>query len=157
MGTSTPISKQALSALDSGLPLLQVDLNTPEFRADPYRIYADLREHNPVVCMKSRQANSWVVTRYDDVMAILKDPRFCNDFRKIRSDGERRGLSRLMSKLLHGFGSTMLSLDDPDHRRVRDTVHRAFTPRMIEQLRGQVEEVSARLLNDMSQRQTVDL
>lgn len=147
--------EQVSSDMQVESPVL-IDLNTPEFRADPYRVYADLRKHNPVARMKSRRANSWVVTRYDDVMAILKDPRFCNDFRKMRPEAEQRARWRWMPNLMRGFGSTMLSLDDPDHRRVRDVVHRAFTPRMIERLRGQVEQLSATLLNQMSQQETVD-
>lgn len=136
---------------------MQFDFNTPEFRADPYKVYARLRQTDPIVQMKTRRANSWVVTRYEDVTAILKDPRFCNDSRKLTPESERREDAWWMPKLLTGFRSTMLSLDDPDHRRVRDTVHRAFTPRMIEQLREQVEVVSAQLLDEMAQQPQVDL
>ncbi len=134
-----------------------VDLSTPEFRADPYPIYAQLRQNHPIVQMKSKRGNSWVVTRYDDVMAILKDPRFANDFHKLIPENEKREEPWWKPRLLSGFQSTMLSLDDPDHRRVRDLVHRAFTPRMIEQLRGQVDEVSIELLAQMKQQQQLDL
>jgi cytochrome P450 len=134
-----------------------VDLSTPEFRADPYPIYAQLRHSNPIVQMKSRRANSWIVTRYDDVMAILKDPRFCNDSRKLNPEAEKRANAWWQPRLLSGFRSTMLSLDDPDHRRVRDLVHRAFTPRMIEQLRGQVDQVSLELLAQIGRQERLDL
>lgn len=135
---------------------IQIDLNTPEFRADPYKVYAQLRKNSPIVRLKSRRENTWLVTRYDDVMTILKDPRFCNNFSNVFPENPPR-IPWWMPKLMRGFRRTMLSLDDPDHRRVRDLVHRAFTPRMIEQLRGQVEEVKTKLLNDMAQQKTVDL
>jgi cytochrome P450 len=58
---------------------IEVDLASPEFKADPYPFFARLRETAPVcrVTLPGRQT-AWLITRYDDVAAALKDARSLN-------------------------------------------------------------------------------
>jgi hypothetical protein len=116
----------------------------PAWRQDPYPYYRRLRESAPVY--RSRVLRAAVLTRYDDVLALLRDPRF----------SVRRGESRLFRRL-NPFGEltpefqrmierNLLMLDPPDHTRLRGLVARAFTPRVVERLRPQVEALVEELL-----------
>jgi len=102
----------------------------PEVREDPYPQYRALREADPV--HRSPFLDMWILTRYEDVAQALRDHRFSAD----RTTWE--GL-----KTLEGFQPTrsLLSLDPPDHTRLRTLVTKAFTPRVVEQLRPQAQAI----------------
>lgn len=52
----------------------------PARRGDAYAYYAELRRRSPVIRARiPTRGTGWVVTRYDDVLRVLKDPRFSND------------------------------------------------------------------------------
>ena len=53
---------------------------TPEGRADPYPLYHQLREMNPV--HRDTTLGVWVLSRYDDCWAAMRDPRFGKDDRR---------------------------------------------------------------------------
>jgi cytochrome P450 len=129
----------------------------PARRGDPATpagvAYTQLRINQPlsrVVLPSGHEA--WLVTRYDDVRAVLSDPRFSRyllypgapcmvepgDF----STGER----------------SILNLDPPDHTRVRRLAAKAFTARRIEGMRGRIEQITHDLLDRMAAKQPpVDL
>ena len=110
----------------------------PEFHADPYPFYRRLREEDPV---HQSPLGFWVLTRYDDCVAVLRDPRFGREefqqmLAAVYGDGsEKPALPR-----------SMLFRDPPDHTRLRALVSKAFTPRTIEQMRDHIQEIVDRLL-----------
>ncbi len=55
------------------------DLASPRFKANPYPFYARLRAEAPVCRASTFYARAWLVTRYDDVLALIKDHRFSKD------------------------------------------------------------------------------
>ena len=62
----------------SNPPIL--DLTDPRFKANPYPVYERLRAEAPVIRARLGWGyNAWLVTRYDDVLAALKDQRFTKD------------------------------------------------------------------------------
>ncbi|MGH7805338.1 MAG: hypothetical protein ACREQJ_13400 [Candidatus Binatia bacterium] len=97
---------------------------SPAFRADPWATYAELRREDPV----HRSAlGMWVLTRYDDVAATLRDPRFGTAGFGIRQE------TMLGPGAASRMSSTwMLFKDPPDHGRLRGLVSRALTPAAIE-------------------------
>lgn len=111
----------------------------PLFRADPYPFYDRLRVEQPVHL--SRRRDDVVLSRYDDVVRVLRDPTVSRDIEKNgRIDPndpiavarrERRG---------DDAAKTILNLDPPDHTRLRRLVSKAFTPSAIERLRGWMTE-----------------
>jgi cytochrome P450 len=111
------------------------------YHENPYRTYRRLREKDPI--HRSRLLNGWVLTRYADVTAILRDPRFSADerkqsgFEKMRRQAVKQGIMDADE----GYGGSMLRVDPPDHTRLRSLVSRAFTPRTVEGLRGRVQTV----------------
>lgn len=80
---------------------------------------------------------AWLVTRCDDVVAVLKDDRFSKDI-----TAKMTWLPHFARPLTHH----MLNRDPPDHARLRMLVSQAFTPQRIEQLRGRIETVCNDLL-----------
>ncbi|MEZ4384986.1 MAG: cytochrome P450 [Nannocystaceae bacterium] len=123
---------------------MHIDLTHPDVRANPYPTYAYLREHAPVVSVRRPVIGRvWYLSRYEDVVAALRDPRLVNDRRNV---GDGRGDPWWLPKALNAFRDSMITADDPSHRRLRGLVQLAFTPRMIESLRAQVEAVVAERL-----------
>lgn len=107
----------------------------PGFIADPYPAYARLREEDPV---HRSPMGFWVLSRYDDVVGLLRDPRF-----------GRGGFDQLFQARFGeaGFDMSMLFRDPPDHTRLRALVSKAFTPRVVEQMRGHIQEIVDGLLD----------
>ena len=134
----------------------EVDLSDRALRADPYPTYARLRTQAPVTVGKAPIfGRVWLVTRYDDVLNGLKHPALSSDLNK-RRNGPRR-LSRWAPGLLTTLQETMVTTDDPDHRRLRDLVHLAFSPRRVEQMTRRIEEITSGLLDRAAQKGRIDL
>jgi cytochrome P450 len=124
-------------------------LARPEFKADPYPFYARMREEAPVFRISipfPRQL--WLVTRHDDVVAMLKDERLSRDL-----------LAKLpwFPRFARPLLDNMLGREPPDHGRLRKLVSMAFTPRRIDELRGQVERICEDLLSPLPSGRPFDL
>jgi cytochrome P450 len=114
---------------------------TAEGRADPYPWYHKLRDTAPV--HRSESARAWLLTRYADCAAVLRDPRFGKSF-EIGMDA-RKPEWREHAVYLRMSGS-MLNLDGPAHTRLRRLVAKAFTPRTVEKLRPRIQAMVDEML-----------
>lgn len=126
-------------------PEIDIDLTSPTIRADPYPTYARLRRERPLaLAVDAFGGEVWAVSRYSDVNEVLRDPRIlCNQ----RTASGKSDFDRwYVPKIMRAFGETMLSQDDEGHRRLRGLVHKAFTPRMVENLTRRVEQLVDELL-----------
>lgn len=131
-------------------------LNDPGLRANPYPTYARLRQTQPLARSTLPFVGSvWVVTRYEDVVNVLKDPRFSTEFRA----GTRPNpfIASWTPRLFRVLQTSMLRVDDPDHARLRRLVQLAFTPKRIEVFATQVEQIAQNLLDAAAPKQQVDL
>ncbi len=124
------------------------DLAQPHFKANPYPFYARLRAENPVCRTTFLRQPTWLITRYDDVLAVLRDERFVKDWLP---------RTRWMHRLSGPVTRHMLNKDGPDHTRLRTLVHKAFTPSLVERLRDRVQSVCDELLNDLEAKGRMDL
>jgi cytochrome P450 len=108
------------------------------FAANPYPQYAELRTADPV---HLSPFGAWFVFRYDEVRTLLRDPSLSvedvNAHPTAMSDVAREA----MGDQVNAGSRAMLNVDAPEHTRLRRLVSKAFTPRMIEQLRGRIEAV----------------
>jgi cytochrome P450 len=120
----------------------------PEFVADPYPTYHRLRAEDPV---HRSPLGFWVLTRYEDVVAVLRDGRFAKE--AIAEFVARR----LGVDARAGIGISMLDRDPPDHTRLRSLVSKAFTPRVVEGLRPRVQEIVDGLLDRAADGHAMDL
>jgi 6-deoxyerythronolide B hydroxylase len=131
----------------------QHPLFTRQFIDDPYPVYAQLRDHEPVSRAPSPHGfDMWTLTRYDDVKASLTDPRLSRDLRRAPPGvvAYTGGSDLLTNK-------NLLSVDPPDHTRMRRLVQVAFTGRRVRELEGWIEDLVQRLLEGMQGREQVDL
>src|SRR5678816_3373093 len=107
--------------LPKGIRLTPFD---QQFRDHPYEVLKSLREKAPV--LHDDQFNRWYLTRWDDVRAILRDKDMSADPRKANPDSFIAKVTAV-SGLGNSTQPSMLFMDDPDHRRVRGLVNKAFT------------------------------
>src|SRR5579871_4747521 len=126
------------------------DLYSDAFRADTYATFARMREENPVFCQPGLDGETpiWWVTRYEDAEAVLlDDERFVRDPRLGLTPDRLAAFEAEYPEALEWVESHMLNRDGGDHRRLRRLVSKAFTPRMIEQLRPRIQEIADDLLD----------
>jgi pimeloyl-[acyl-carrier protein] synthase len=121
----------------------------PEFHANPYPFYRRLREEDPV---HLSPLGVWVLTRYEDAVMVLRDPRF-----------GREGIAELAEARLGAArvrptnARDMLFRDPPDHTRLRALVSRAFTPRVVEAMRPHIQEIVDGLLDRVEGAHAMDV
>ena len=117
---------------------------------NPYPAYAALREKGQA--HRSRLLNAWIFGHYRDVDVILRDwQRFSSDGRKAKRPGKRTVIPD------PGASPSMLSLDPPDHRRLRGLVSKAFTPRAVNALEPHIRSLMHELLDGVDNLSGFDL
>ena len=116
------------------------NLASPQFKANPYPFYARLRAEDPVCRTKLFGQPTWLVTRYDDVVSMLRDERLLKEW-----EPATKWLFRFAGPITRH----MLNRDPPDHTRLRTLVQKAFTPKLIEHLRERIQIVCDELLSDL--------
>ena len=116
---------------------IEYDPFSPEFRTNPYPVYEELRQSAPVYW--AERSRMWVVSRYDDVFAILKDTqRFSSDAMAAVLVGSTR---RSGQQLPPGMPRPSVVMSDPPmHTELRNIVNRGFTPRQISLWKPAVEK-----------------
>ena len=129
---------------------------TPEYFADPYPLFRQLRAEAPVYWCERLQA--WLVTRYDDVLQGLTDPRLnCGDRIASILDRLEAGTQGRYRPLLNHMTSMMVFTDPPDHTRLRNLVGKAFTARTLIDLRPKIQLIVDELLDTFEGRDQIDL
>lgn len=130
------------------------DLLAPELLADPYTGFGRMREAAPVVTVSLLgMPPAVMVTRRDDVRAVLTDPRLVTDPALVGAAPAMRRM--LLEQLgvpddLAGYlDRNILTTDGADHTRLRKLVSRAFTVNRVSALRPRVERIAAGLVDDL--------
>jgi cytochrome P450 len=135
---SSAKSKEQSTPLPTGLSLTSLD---PVFRDTPH-VYLDrLREEDPV--HHDTQLNRYILTRYDHVAEVLRDRTMSADPRKA-NEGT---FHRTIFQINENYEPTILTLDDPDHRRIRGLVTQAFNQRAVDAMRPRIKEIADQLLD----------
>ncbi|MEU5534330.1 cytochrome P450 [Streptomyces sp. NPDC020362] len=105
---------------------------------------AELREQEPLARVQLPYgAEGWLVARHDDVKIVNSDPRFSRA--SVGEDTPRTTPLSLRSE-------NILSIDPPDHTRLRRLVSKAFTPRRIGEMQSWLEELASGLIDDMARK-----
>ena len=152
---SHPSSSAAAGDFDLLLPL-----RSAGSLENPYPIYSVIRTVRPVLEVPVpgyTGPGMWMLTRYRDVHAVLRDPRFSVE--RIRAPLVRDNLDRMpefLRQSAQGMRS-MLIIDPPDHTRVRKLVNKAFTPKRIAALRGHIETIVRELVDEAEAKGEFDL
>jgi cytochrome P450 len=117
-------------------------------RDDPFPLFASVRELGPVHPVTLADGHdAWLVVGYDEARTALNDARLSKDMHAALATGDA-----VVAEGLPGpaFARHMLSVDPPDHTRLRRLVSSAFTPRRVEGLRTRVQAIIDRLLDDVA-------
>lgn len=141
------------SPSDSSLSLMHV-MQT-RYQENPYALYHQLREHDPVYW--DEQAQSWVLTSYKDVIKSLRDPRLSASRFNFDVSWMPPDFQQAVQPPIRALTRQMLFLDPPDHTRIRGLASRAFTPRVIEGMRTHIQQLVAQLLDQMQAKGEADL
>jgi cytochrome P450 len=116
-------------------------------RADPQPLYEQMRAQGPAVCLTGPMTgnNVWFIVDHDAATTILKHPDTVKSIDNLppavreRYTADMSGPARLMMQ-------NMLFMDPPDHTRLRGLVHKAFTPKRIEDLRLSTRRIAENTL-----------
>jgi cytochrome P450 len=138
------------------------DLYGPEFRVRTHETYAQMRAETPVHRQPGLDGETpiWFVTRYEDVVAVLIDNvRFVLDPALALTPEElaARAESSALPTPDERVNENLLSKDGEDHRRLRRLVTKAFTPRMVEQLRPRIQAIADELVDHVEARGGMEL
>jgi len=124
-----------------------VDLFSPDtfVVGVPHDAFAWLRVHEPV----SRRSEPhgpgfWAVTRYEDVVAVSRDPELFSSWRgsALIAELPPGDLAAMRMQLIH--------MDPPEHTKLRQIVNKAFTPRMIATLKDHVEQLTKAIVDGVA-------
>jgi hypothetical protein len=124
----------------------------PEVLANPYPLYARLRNEDPVHWDPFLHA--WVVTRYTDVVQVLH--HFSANRTPTPEQLNEMGLQAL-GPIAQVMVRQMLFLDPPDHTRLRALASAAFTPSRVERLRSHIQEIMDGLIDSVASKGRMDL
>jgi cytochrome P450 len=131
----------------------QVDLSDPSLRADPYPMYARLREEEPVARVALPDGRpAWLITRYDDVMEVLHDHERFSNRHLVAQSKPLPQLSPRAVEAMSLFSEIMSSNDPPEHTRLRARVASALTPPLIERQRDTIQSRADELLDAVEER-----
>lgn len=124
------------------------DLGNPATNANPFPEFARLRVEDPVHWSSAMKA--WIVTRHADVKQVALNNRQISadrltPFFKTNPEYQRGSIESLVRYLNHW----MVFRDPPDHTRLRRLFNKAFTPTSVENLRPNIEDIVAHLIDGM--------
>ncbi|MDA8985558.1 cytochrome P450 [Luminiphilus sp.] len=140
----------------SKIELSELDFFSAEVQECPFHVYQQLQEEAPVWQMPG--TNVFVVTRYDDIREIIRDPsQFSSSFSALLNTGS----SNEEVNSIYGQGyemvETLLTQDPPRHRVYRNLVNKVFSNKRIEGMRNEVEKMSHELIDSWIDESEVDL
>jgi cytochrome P450 len=139
---NSPMQAQA----NASIPFMfQLTAMNPPYREDPYAVLADLRARCPA--LKDEAYGSVILTRYDDIRSIVSDLTMWRDALK----GEEHVIERLLAGMELPEGprsetTSILTLDDPDHARIRQPLAQALYAR-VAKFRPEVERIVGETLD----------
>lgn len=110
------------------------------YAAQPYEQWAWMRQNAPVYYDEPNDV--WGITRYDDVLAIEKDPKNFSSARAPRPHGDPLPM--------------MISMDNPQHQQRRSLVNRGFTPKKVQAHTDTIHEICTHLIDKVCERGECD-
>ena len=133
------------------------DVDDPAFIADPYAVLGELREAAPIFW--NERSGTWMLTRFADVAETLRDRRLGRNYTHLYTHAQlgRTEPDARWSDFHRHERWSLLSLEPPDHTRLRRLVAKVFTPRAVAALRPTLESIADDLLDECAARGEFDL
>ena len=135
--------------------MTQYDLNSAEFLADPYPVYDQLRTNDPIFW--SAENSYWILTRYADIAALIQNPRLSSNRIAAHASRMPDAAKAHFRPFFTAVSSWMLMIDPPDHTRLRGLVSKAFTPRVVENMRALVQQLVEDMLARVKEQGRMDI
>ncbi|PAF07477.1 cytochrome P450 [Shouchella clausii] len=132
---------------------MKIDFLNESFIRNPFPAYKQVREKDPVYrFLLPNGLYAWIVTRHEDAIAVFRDSRFITTPPHVMDITKPTGPihKEIMSR-------NLLSVSPADHRRLRRLVQKAFTPRMVEKLRGRIVDIAHELLDKVQHKEEMNL
>lgn len=128
----------------------------PEFHANPYPTYHYLRSSDPI---HRSFLGAWVLTRYVDVKAVLRDPCFSVDKLSTHLKDKSYYLKqqRDLNTLTQVTSKWLIFLEPPDHTRLRKLVSKAFTSGVVERQRPDIQNIVDELIDKVEDKEVMDI
>ena len=125
----------------------RVDFTSDAFFRDPPKAIAALRASGPVVATRFPLIGDvWITTTFDATTRVLKDSA---TFTLRKEDGKVAGLRWWMPRLVTTIANNMLTMDEPDHTRLRNIVDEAFRRRAIVAMEPRVRAIADGLADQL--------
>lgn len=143
-----------------------IDLTGAAFSRHKYALYPRLLEEAPVYIAKISILKVHLISRYADCRDVLSDARFVRNRARAKagkaageptSKGSVNPFPFPLPKAVTALAKSMIVEDDPEHRRLRDLVNKAFTLRAVDRLSDRVETLSSDLLDRLERKRRFDL
>ena len=130
------------------------DLYSKEFRQHSHEVFKQMRANDPVFKQIGLDGNTpiWFLTGYEEVQQVLlDDEHFVLDASLVYNDVERQEkFGALPDPDVDAMlNNHMLNKDGEDHRRLRALVSKAFTPKVIQNMRPRINEIANKLLDQV--------
>lgn len=129
--------------------LIDESFSNKSYFSNPYPLFDTLRTQSPV--FYSNRIGGWVLTKHEDVDAVLRNSEvFSSKGRITHLLNQLEPELQPELELLHfHFARGLAHSDAPEHRRLRGLLARAFTPKMIENLRPRIREIATEIISDL--------
>jgi cytochrome P450 len=125
--------------------ITQQILVSPEVLECPYPFFERVRNEAPV---HQTPLGFWLVSRYDDVMAVVRDTeRFSSNMRNSFTAPAPSDELRAIQAEAYPSVNTLLTNDPPSHTQFRALVNKAFTPKRVAQLEGEIRQIANDLVD----------
>jgi cytochrome P450 len=155
--TTPPVSgkDEAMGSVDELIE--RFDVTDPEFVSWPYPVLDALREATPI--FRNPNTGQWMITRFADVHECLRDRRLGEGYTHRYSHAEfgRPEPDPRWARFHEHERWSLLSIEPPDHTRLRRLVSKVFTPRAVEAMRPDVERFASEFLHPCIERGHFDL
>ena len=132
----------------------QLTAADPVFREHPHEYLDRLRAEDPV--HRDDKLGRLFLTRFEDVRAVVSNRALSVDPRKAPPESYLRRILAA-NEPIEAFEPSMLSLDDPDHKRIRGLVSQAFNQRAVDAFRPRILAIAKQLLDTLSGRNAFDV
>jgi cytochrome P450 len=125
----------------------RVDFASEEFSRDPAAVVAQLRASAPVVAARFPIVGRvWVTTTFEAAARVLKDTAV---FSLRKESGAVAGLRWWMPSIIATLANNMLTMDEPDHTRLRNIVDEAFRRRAVIEMEPRIRAIADELAAEL--------
>jgi cytochrome P450 len=133
-----------------------INLASVDFARHKYDWYRVLLEEAPACLGRMSALKVNLVARYEDCRLVLVDERLVRSRSRATGKGGASPLPFPLPKSVAALPNSMIDNDDPEHRRLRNLVNKAFTPRAVGRLSDRVESYANELLDQLQNEREID-